>query len=268
MSTGSAGLIGLHNDPAVNRIVEFAEIARTLAADVGRLVHPYEDLLRAAPRRHDRGKRYLHGRTGITSSGASSNQREQHLAVALYNASRDGAAFVLPDRRPLVIIDYQMPLKARQDDRGVGKIDLFAIVDGTLPCVVELKVAGETTYGDTPLRALLEGLAYCAIVEANAADIASERAEQHGLSASRPTLVVMAPDNYWAGYLNHPRAGRWLSAVHDLVSGLREALRLEAHLVALLDARFEMGLSGQPARLIGSCRMASVDERLINEVRG
>ena len=166
------------------------------------------------------------------------------------------------------IIDYQMPLKARRDDLGVGKVDLFAIVDGTLPCIVELKVAGETNCGDTPLRALLEGLAYCAIVEANAADIASEIADQHGLSASRPTLVVMAPDDYWAGYRDHPRAGKWLSAVRDLISGLRDTLGLDVYLLALLDAKFEMGLSGQPARLIGDCRMVSVDEWLIGGVRG
>ena len=42
--------------------------------------------MRVAPRRHDRGKRYLQGRTGTTSSGASSNRREEHLAVALCNA--------------------------------------------------------------------------------------------------------------------------------------------------------------------------------------
>ena len=262
------GLIDLHHNPAVNRIVEFAEVASTLASDVGMLAHCYENLVRVAPRRHDRGKRYVHGRTGVTSSGASSNRREEHLAVALYSASRGGAAFALPDQRPLEIIDYQMPLKARQDDRDVGKVDLFAVVDGRLPCVVELKVAGKMARGDTPLRALLEGLAYCAIVEANAADIASEVAEQHTLSASRPTLVVMAPDNYWAGYLDHPRAGRWLSAVRDLVSGLRDTLGLDAYLLALLDAHFEMGLSGQPARLTGSCRMVSVDEWLISGVQG
>ena len=75
-------------------------------------------------------------------------------------------------------------------------------------------------------------------------------------------------DNYWAGHLDHPAAGRWLPAVRDLVSGLRDTLGLEAYLLALLDARFEMGLSGQPARLIGRCRMVSVDEWLISGVRG
>ena len=37
-------------------------------------------------------------------------------------------------------------------------------------------------------------MAYCAIVEANAADIASEIAEHHVLSASRPTLFVWSAD--------------------------------------------------------------------------
>ena len=121
-------------------MVEFAAVANTLASDVGMLARCYEHLVRVAPRRHARGKRYVHGRTGTTSSGASSNRREEHLAVALCNASRSGVAFALPDRRPFAIIDYQMPLKARQGDLGVGKVDLFAVVDGRLPCVIELKV--------------------------------------------------------------------------------------------------------------------------------
>ena len=263
----AAGLIDLHNDRAVNRIVEFAEVAAALASDVGSLALRYEDLVRVAPRRHDRGKRYLHGHTGITSSGPLSNRREEHLAVALYNASSGGEACLLPDQSQLEIIDYQMPLKARRDDRGIGKVDLFAVVDGRLPCVVELKVARESARGDTPLRALLEGLAYCAIIEANAADIASE-VEQHPLAPSQPILIVMAPDDYWTGYLNHPKAGRWFSAVRDLATGLRDTLGLEIYLLALLDASFEMGLGGQPPRLIGSCQLVSVDELLISGSRG
>ena len=262
----TAGLIDRLNNPAANHITKFAALASVLVSDLEMLVHCYENLLRVAPRRHDReGKRYFRAsHAGVTGSGVSSNRREEHLAVALYNASRGGAAFALPDQRPIEIIDYQTPLKARRGDRRVGKVDLFAVVEGTLPCVIELKTAPR----DTPLRALLEGLAYCAIVEANAADIASEVAERYVLSASRPTLVVMAPDDYWAWYLDHPRAGRWLSSIRDLISGLRGALGLEACLVALLDVEFEMGLGGQPARLIRSCRMASVDDWAISRVQG
>lgn len=223
-----------------------------MAEDVERLADLYENLVRAAPRRHGRDKLYLQGRTGKTSSGRSSNRREEHLAMALRNASRGGAMFVLPDGRPLAIIDYQMPLKARQGDRGVGKVDLFAVVDGRLPCVIELKVTRKSG-PDTPLRALLEGLTYCAIVEANADAIASELAGQYALSATQPTLVVMAPEDYWTEYLNHPKAGSWLPAIHDLVSGLRGTLGLETCLVSLLDARVEMGV------LVGNCRMAPVD---------
>ena len=156
------GLIDLHNNCAVNRIVEFAEVAGNLASNVGMLVHYYENLVRAAPRRHDRGKRYLHGRTGTTRSGASSNRREEHLAVALYNASRGGVAFALPDQRPLTIIDYQMPLKARQDDRGIGKVDLFAVVDGRLPLGsahirVEIQHKGGPSLGVSPERSCGSG---------------------------------------------------------------------------------------------------------------
>lgn len=259
-------LIGLRRCPAVNRIRDFAEVAGALAANVDRLARLYEKLVRGAPHRHDCGERYLHDRrNGVTSGGGPSNRSEEHLAIALRNASRDGTVFVLPDGRSLEFRDYQTPLKARRGDRRVGKVDLFAVVEERLPCVIELKVARRSG-SDTPLQALLEGLAYCAIVEANADAIATELAGQYLLSAPRPTLVVLAPDEYWARYLDHRKAGRWLPAIRDLVSALRDALDLETCLVALLDARFTT--KGRRPRLVGSPpRMASVDERLISRRR-
>ena len=56
----------------------------------------------------------------------------------------------------LKIIDYQTPLKARQADSRIGKIDLLGLVGDRLT-VIELKAGGGS---DSPLRALLEGLAY------------------------------------------------------------------------------------------------------------
>ena len=77
----------------------------------------------------------------------------------------------------------------------------------------------------------------------------------------------MAPDDYWAGYANHPEAEEWLSAVRSLISGLGDTLWLDVHLLALLDAGCDMGLDGIPARVTGDCRMASVDEWLNSGAR-
>ena len=44
------GLIGLHNNLAVNRMVEFAEVANTLASDVGMLAHSLKRRLFAMAR--------------------------------------------------------------------------------------------------------------------------------------------------------------------------------------------------------------------------
>ncbi len=249
-------LIHLHKDPAVNRLSQFAEVARDLdAAEIATL---YNQLVEAAPRRHERGKRYLDGRTGIASSGAASNRREEHLAIALFNASRGGAALPLHDGRSLELLDYQTPLKARQTDSGFGKVDLFGVIDRRIPCVVELKVKG----GDTPLRALLEGLAYCAVIEANVADIAKEAAALHGvdLSLARPALIVLAPEDYWTKYLENPKTGAWRPALRDLASRIHQATGLQTHTLALRDAAFEMSLDGKPGRLTGDCRIVSIEE--------
>ena len=96
-------------------------------------------------------------------------------------------------------------------------------MDGRLPCVIELKVAGESARGDTPLRALLEGLAYCAIVEANAADIASEVAEQHALSASRPTPVQGRAPLISTGGVSATRLASNYDSRNDLTKRLEDA---------------------------------------------
>ena len=141
-------LIDLYNARAVNRISEFAACAEQL--DIHDLRNEYRQLVRSAPRRHPRKKSYLKGRTGATGSSSRSNRREEHLAVAIYNASRADNLLALPDCRDLAILDYQTPLKARRDDRGIGKVDLFGVLDGHVPSVIELKVSAElaTPFGN------------------------------------------------------------------------------------------------------------------------
>ena len=170
---------------------------------------------------------------------------------------------VLPDGRSLEILDYQTPLKARQDKSGVGKVDLFGVIGGNLPGVIELKVAGSgNKLSDTPLRALLEGFAYCAIVEANGVDIAGEALARDEIrfATARPALLVMAPEKYWSGYLNRPSAGNWLPTVRSLSKRLAVAMKMEVHLLALTDSKFKMGNKDERPQLKGTLGIVSVDE--------
>ena len=220
-------LVALYSTPEVNRITGFGAATARLSAD--ELTTLYRELYASAPRRHRRGKRYFEGRSGTTSSGEQSNRREEHLAVALRNAFFRTRPLALEHGRTLTLLDYQTPLKERRDNKGIGKVDLFGVIDGTLPCVIELKVP--TAHGgcsDTPLRAFLEAFAYCAIIEANIDDLAAEAKETLGctIKPARPTLMTMAPEDYWVSYLHHPRAGDWWPQLERLAAELTDSLGL------------------------------------------
>ena len=252
-------LVALYNTPEINRITGFAEATALLSPE--ELATLYTDLRASAPSRHRRGLYYFEGRTGITSSGQYSSRREEHLAVALRNTFCRDRHLQLDNGQTLSLLDYQTPLKERRDDEGIGKVDLFGVIDKIVPCVIELKVPTVSgSVSDTPLRAFLEGLAYCAIIEANITGIVSEAEAKYGLhlQAVRPALCVMAPDSYWHVWFEHPKAGAWWPRLERLASLLGTTLGLDTHFLALRDAGFEMGLASKPPRLTGTCQAVSV----------
>jgi hypothetical protein len=249
-------LLELYKRPAINHISGLSEYIHQLKSD--ELVTAYYSTLKLAPKRHLRDKEYFVGHTGVTSSGENSNRREEHLAVALWNASQDGAPLLLPGNSELKFLDYQFPLKARRGDKGVGKVDLFGVIDRVRPCVIELKIHPVGTgRSDTPLRAFLEALAYCAIVQANAGDIASEAFEKFNLKliGDLPALVVIAPEEYWYGYLNNKKAGEWWPELFNLANQLDDSLGLKSHFIAMRNSGFSMGLNGEKPQLVEDCSL-------------
>ncbi len=235
-------LNALYCEPEVNQISGFVDVAGKL--DIDALVSAYANLVERAPKRSLNKKQYFQAdHDGFPTGDENSNRREEHLALALFNQSH---LFDFPGGRDLNIIDYQTPLKSKRDDKGIGKIDLFGVIDSSIPAVIELKIDGiKRRAADTPLRALLEGLAYCAIVEANIADITDEAQSKFNLlfTCTRPDLIVMAPSDYWHSYLNKPSAGDWLPMLETMVSEVRQKLHINIHLCSLLNADFEMGSS-------------------------
>jgi hypothetical protein len=260
----SLSLIELYSDPAVNSISKFGDIARHL--DVTELIKEYKDLIQRAPHRHKTGKKYFVDGHDLFIGRENSNRKEEHLAGALFNACKMGKPFELPDGQSLDIIDYQFPLKARQGDKGIGKLDLFGVIDAKIPCVIELKVdCDKGGKKDSPLRAFLEGLAYCAIVESNMGAIAKEAQDRFNLklTSHRPQLIVLAPENYWNFYLEKEAAADWTTPLKILTKKVCKQLKMEVHFVSITNAEFHWGGNGKPAKISRNCKFAPV-KKLFN----
>jgi hypothetical protein len=146
--------------------------------------------------------------------------------MALYNAGH----LLLADGGRLRWLDYQFPLKARRSGLGIGKVDLLGRTDDGRLCIVELKAERS---GEDPRIALVEGLAYMAIVTANLERIAGEAEETCGIAMGRetPRLMLMAPAAYWA---NADRKGLSLA---PLRTALEQALGLQIDCMLLDLAR-------------------------------
>jgi len=243
-------LVDLYNYSPVNSVSKFAGVTQDV--DIADLVQKYKSLLEIAPRRHETGKKYFVGHDIFLGGSSNSNRKEEHLAGALFNDCRKGEAFLLPGNQELKIIDYQFPLKARQGDKGVGKVDLIGLIGDETPCVIELKVDQDSgNMPDTPLRALLEGLAYCAMIEANKKEIWGEAQEkfEFKLKGPRPDLMILAPMGYWSYFFNKPSAGDWFPPLLQLIEDINKCPLPFTSLISIENVNFSYATGDRPACL-------------------
>ena len=251
----------LYKDPRVNQVSSFGRMAAGIRPTD--IIESYVRARDSAPRRHVHGKDYFVDHSSSSGRSEISNRKEEHLALALWGASHSGYSTALPSGESLEIIDYQMPLKAQRRDAGVGKVDLVGLVDRNRFTVIELKVrpSGNRS-GDTPLRAYLEALAYCAIVEANLEDIAEElKIRLNGeIQISALNLLIMAPQDYWTGYFEHSVAGKWWPTLRKLAADIDESLGLHSKFLALRDVELRMGTSETLPRLSNDVSLSDVAE--------
>ena len=200
----------------------------------------YEKLIRCAPSRSARGKRYFVGHTGVLTNSQSSNRFEEHLAIALWSLRRD---WPRPGGGRTRLLDYQFPLKSTQQDQ-IGKIDLVGVTNGRL-VVIELKIKRENGNDDTPVKALMEGLRYAAVAHANRSAIAAEAKARFGVAISDdpPIVQLLAPKAWWSGWTtgmaNSTRiaAGDWEPAFAELIQDINQQLGVRVECLALTDVR-------------------------------
>ena len=215
--------------------------ARISRIDRKRLSWEYRELRRRAPKRWSRGKRYFTGHDGCLVG--KSNRFEEHLAIALW---RMEGSWPRPGKGRLRLLDYQLPLKAQQRDPGIGKVDLIGVTDCGRLIVIELKVKPEedTDRGESPAVALMEGLRYAAIIDANRTEIAQEVKCLFDTEVSEepPIVQVLAPKAWWHGWLDladstRTKVGDWEREFARLACDVEEGLGIVVECMALDDLK-------------------------------
>lgn len=207
------------------------------ALNLSALAAEYRGFRKVAPKRPLRGKRYLVEHAESTNGGKTSNRKEERLARDLH---RRAACWHWPGGKWFRLLDYQVPLKAQQDDARIGKIDLLGVTDVGQLLVVELKVgnASGSYRSDPPPAALMEALRYSAIVEENLSIIAGEANAKCGVQASPtmpPAVLILGTEGWWRSWLNLSAAGLWATGFLGLLAGVEEHLRVTTRCLAIVE---------------------------------
>ena len=236
-------LIERSTEKTVRQAAEFKNAAAEINPE--RLSEDYAAERAAAPRVHEGGRTYFVKRTGKPATERRNNKDEEHLGAALVRASGE-KGFELPDDLGrLHLLDYQVRAKTGPADesetKGITRFDLIGVGPEGRLVVVKLRYLEPTAtrcrVGDTPLRQLLEGLAYTAIAEANRADLAGEIAERfgHTISDEPPMLLVMASPRYWE--LCRKRAtqkgAHWIKELDRIAADAPEAIGVTVKFMAV-----------------------------------
>ncbi len=210
--------MGLH--PLIERSTQrdvrqskgFREAAAALSGEV--LAAEYQQEKTSAPSRSEAGRRHLVAYNARLAAERKAGRDGEHVALALVKRCADrGMGLRLPeDAGFLEPLHVGVALKSAQPDKalgaddpnwGVDKVDLIGVgPDDRLVVVVMKFLAADATRvgtGDTPLRALLEGLSQTAIVDANREAIQRELAAggERSFSDAPPILVLLGSPRYW-----------------------------------------------------------------------
>jgi hypothetical protein len=201
---------------------------RTASINLDEFTSAYYQTIARAPQRALRPDPYLMP-THDGRGGTNIKSREKVAAKAIFN---HGQPLAIGDES-VIVVDYEVPLAARQADDGVGDIDLFGL-GSTLgrPWIIELKVRSNT---EPPYSALIQALRYSAMLDANRRQISVEVKARTRVDLSWPAVIAVAADTeYWQGWHQESKAtGDWLPALRQLATGIAQALGIQVVFVDL-----------------------------------
>ena len=214
-----ASLVRLAKSKEVQQARGLAEVLASFETD--HLVDGYGEVLRLAPRRPRNGKEFFVERETRLIRRKDPKSTEDLLEMALVNSHAQ-----LPTRSgDVTVLMRQFPLFSSGSRKGVRAVDLVGHHEHRF-WVIELKAQPSDVYGESPARALLEGLIYAAVVEANNIEVAEELRVKFDLEHRhpRPGIMIAAPSAYWRKWTPTPVTGEWWIQYTRLAAELSESI--------------------------------------------
>ena len=229
---------------AVRLASEFQKVAAEL--DGVKLAEAFEAAVAASPRRDEAGKAFFEPHPARRRTRAKDRDGEDLAAALVHHCRAAGKGLwmpkILPDEpdHTLELLDHRVPVKPRREDTGTSHLDAVGLLDDRL-AVVKLKYvaadAGRGATGDTPLRALFEGLSDAAAAAANADALRAELTErfQRAVSDAPPALILAGTRRWWdlARKRSVQKGAGWIRELDRLATQLEEACGVTVEYVGI-----------------------------------
>jgi hypothetical protein len=241
-------LIDLANEAGVKTPASFREAADSLTGQ--QLADLYAQERATAAEEVSGEIQHLVGHDGTIDGEPAVDDKE--LAIAILNQCRhdevplvlaDGVAPSDPDdvddqgipATRIDLIDYAVPVttlapsKIKAKHRVLSALDLIGLTADERLAVARVRLMPpKSTKGDTPLRALLEGLAQCAVAEAYRTSLSEQIAKstERSIVSDPPRLLVLANNRYWEIYRRRSlkSAGPWMAALRRVGGEIEQSL--------------------------------------------
>ncbi len=226
----------------------FREAAAALTGEM--LAEEFRKEVEAAPLRGAAGKRFLISHNTKLAESRRNGRDGEHAALALVDWCAENGALMLPDdENSFLPLHTQVPLRTAQADKkdpndpnaGIGRLDIVGLGPGDRLAAVSVKyLAPDATRvgtGDTPLRALLEGLAHAAVAQANREALLGELGErvETPFADAPPALLIVGSPKYWE--LTRKREAQkgaaWIRELERLSAEIEDAMDVPVHFLSL-----------------------------------
>jgi hypothetical protein len=243
-------LVERSRDARVRQARGFREVAAELGGAT--LAAEFEAERDGAPRRSEARKKHLVQANQRLAAERHPDRDGEHAALALVaRREKGGAPLRLPDEEgffePLhagvVLKSAPADPKLGPEDPnwGIDRVDLVGIGPNDRLALVMMRFVapGGTRVGtgETPLRALLEGLAHTAVAVANQAALAAELAArtERKVADGPPYLFLLGSPRYWELLRKREaqRGAAWIQQMERLAREFEEQTGISVRYLAL-----------------------------------